>query len=78
MTSNHSSIPTIDKKSNITLTVHRLTDAERLNKLYSEWVIPISGIWTFLAGAGAGIAPLIAWLYNKKRKKKNKYEEYYY
>ena len=43
----------------------------------NAWIAPVSGIWTFLAGIGAVVAPLIVKLYRDKRRTNdpNKKEE---
>jgi len=40
----------------------------RFSILYSEWIGPISQIWTFVAGIGAVIVPIIVHYYRKKKK----------
>jgi hypothetical protein len=63
----------IIESSNLTLTVlPPYTDAEKLSNFTNTWITPIQGIWTFLAGVGAVIAPLIINLYRKKQNKKKK------
>jgi hypothetical protein len=39
----------------------------------NTWITPITGVWTFLAGVGAVIAPLIISIY-RKRKQDKKYD----
>jgi hypothetical protein len=45
-----------------------LTFEENLKNFSNSWITPITGLWTFLAGVAAVIAPLIISLYRKKRK----------
>jgi hypothetical protein len=45
-----------------------LTFEEHLKNFSNSWITPITGLWTFLAGVAAVIAPLIVNLYRKKRK----------
>jgi archaellum component FlaF (FlaF/FlaG flagellin family) len=64
---------TINENSYLTLTVLRpLTTEEHLDIFYKSWVSPITGIWTFMAGIGAVIAPLIISIYRKRQSKKDK------
>ena len=49
-----------------TLTVLRpLNIQEHFNNFVTEWITPINGLWTFLAGVGAVIIPLILRKYRK-------------
>lgn len=67
---NNSVSASILENSNLTITVlEPMSASEHLNNIYVAWVSPISGIWTFLAGVGAVIAPLIIRAYNKKKNK---------
>jgi hypothetical protein len=62
----------VAQASNLTLTIlPSYTMGERLSNFINTWVTPITGVWTFLAGVGTVIAPLIISLY-RKRQKKNK------
>lgn len=45
---------------------------ERVNNMYTTWISPINGIWTFLVGLAAVITPLIL---RKKRKEQKQQEE---
>lgn len=67
----------ITESSNLTITVlPALTIPEHLNNIYNSWLLPISGIWTFLAGVAAVIAPVLIRRYKRKRtKSKNKNKE---
>jgi len=57
--------------SNFTVTVlPPLTLQERLMDFYTGWFSPISGIWTFLAGIGAVVAPIIIGRKYKRGKSK--------
>jgi hypothetical protein len=47
-----------------------LTFEEHLKSFSDSWITPISGMWSFLAGVAAVIAPLIIRWYGKKRNKK--------
>jgi hypothetical protein len=63
-------ISTINKNSYLTITIlPKLTTEEHLNNFVNSWINPISGLWTFLAGVGAVIAPLIIRMYSKKQMK---------
>jgi hypothetical protein len=63
----------VEENSYLTLTVlPSLTPQEHLEIFYKSWLSPISGIWTFLAGVGAVIAPLIISIYKKRQDKKTK------
>ena len=64
----------ITERSNLTITLlPALTITEHLNNIYSAWILPISGISSFLLGIGAVIVPVFIRKYNKKRNKdKNK------
>jgi hypothetical protein len=46
------------------------TEQEHLNNIVNSWISPLSSLWTFLAGIGAIIVPLIIRFYSKKSKKK--------
>jgi hypothetical protein len=62
---------TLPESSNFTLTIMpHYTSNEQLNSFVNSWITPVSGMWTFLAGIGAVIAPLIIQLYRKRRKDK--------
>jgi hypothetical protein len=62
----------VNQTSNITLTVlPHYTTQELFNNFVSAWITPISGVWTFLAGIGAVVAPLIIRMYRKNQKNKN-------
>jgi hypothetical protein len=61
--------------SNFTITVlSPFTFGEQLDNFYKAWLSPISGLWTFLAGVAAVIAPLVIRLYSK-RQNKGKYKK---
>jgi hypothetical protein len=69
--SNSKSI-SLAQASNITLTVlPPYTAQELLSNFVNAWITPITGVWTFLAGVGAVIAPLIISIYRKRQQKKN-------
>jgi len=59
----------LPESSNFTLTImpHYTAD-EQLNSFVKSWITPVSGLWTFLAGVGAVVAPLIVRFYRKKQK----------
>lgn len=62
--------------SNLTLTIlPSYTVNELLSNFVSSWITPISGLWTFLAGVGAVIAPLVISLYRKKRRSSHEYNK---
>ena len=54
------------------------TAQEEFNKFISGWINPISGLWTFLAGVAVVLTPLIIRIYNKKKKKRDTNDEYFY
>jgi hypothetical protein len=69
---NNTSSETINENSYLTLTVlPPLTPDEQLQNFTNAWITPITGIWTFLAGVAAVVAPLIINIY-RKRQDKNK------
>jgi hypothetical protein len=56
--------------SNLTLTVQpRYTIPEQLNNFVTSWITPITGLWSFLAGVGVVIAPMVSWLLIRRKKK---------
>jgi hypothetical protein len=65
---NYTSSPTINEKSNFTITVHPVPVTERLSQFYTEWLTPIGGIWTLFAGVGTVIAPLFIRWYRRRNK----------
>jgi hypothetical protein len=68
---NNSVSANILENANLTITVlEPMSASEHLNNIYVAWLSPIGGIWTFLAGVGAVIAPLIIRAYNKKKIRK--------
>ena len=75
---NNSVSANILENSNLTITVlEPLSVSEHLNNLYLAWVSPISGIWTFLAGVGAVVAPFIIRWYNRKGNKNKKIQDWF-
>jgi hypothetical protein len=57
------------KRANLTLTVNELLRLdEYLANFSNNWISPISGKWTFLAGVDAVFAPLIIRMYSEKQK----------
>lgn len=63
----------LSQTSNLTLTMlPQYTINERLSNFVSSWITPINGLWTFLAGVGAVIAPLVVAVYRKKHHLHNK------
>jgi hypothetical protein len=57
--------------SNLTLTIlPPYTAKESLGNFVNEWITPINGLWTFLAGVAAVLTPVIIKLYKKKEKNK--------
>lgn len=70
--SNNKSI-TLPQSSNFTLTLlPHYTTNEQLSSFVNSWITPVSGIWTFLAGVGAVIAPIILQLYRKRRREQTR------
>lgn len=66
--SNNKSI-TLPQSSNFTLTLmQHYTPNEQLNSFVNSWITPVSGMWTFLAGVGAVVVPLIIQLYRRRHK----------
>jgi hypothetical protein len=67
--SNNRSV-SIMESSNLTLTVlPPYTTQEQLSNFTNAWITPVSGIWTFLAGVGVVVGPLILALYRRKRRR---------
>jgi hypothetical protein len=67
--SNNRSV-SITETSNVTLTVlPPYTFQQHLANFTKDWVTPVSGLWTFLAGVGVVVAPWILGMYRKKRKR---------
>jgi hypothetical protein len=59
----------IEESSNLTLTVlPQYTTPEILSNFTEAWITPISGIWSFIAGVGTVVVPLILYLYRKRKK----------
>jgi hypothetical protein len=64
---------TVSKELDFTITILLpFSLGERVNNVYTTWISPINGIWTFLAGLAAVITPLIL---RKKRKEQKQQEE---
>jgi len=54
--------------SNFTLTIlPPYTIEERFNTFVNTWITPITGVWTFLAGVAAVLAPVILRIYKNKK-----------
>jgi hypothetical protein len=63
----------IIESSNLTLTVLPPYSApELLSNFTTAWITPLSGIWTFVAGIGTVVAPLLLYLYRKRKKNEEK------
>lgn len=59
--------------SNFTVTVlPPFTPEERLKNFYNDWLSPIGGIWTFVAGVSAVILPLVIRAHRVKNKMKTR------
>jgi hypothetical protein len=70
-TFSNSKSESLSQRSNVTLSVlPAYTPGERFNSFVTTWITPVTGVWTFLAGVGAVIAPLIINIYRKKKTKK--------
>jgi hypothetical protein len=70
---NNSRDISINKNSSIIITVlPPFTSSEILDNFVKTWISPISGLWTFVAGVGAVIAPLIIRIYANRKKEKDK------
>jgi hypothetical protein len=60
----------ITNDSNLTLTVKEpLNLSEQLTNFSNAWITPISGMWSFLAGVAAVVAPLLVRIYRKRHHK---------
>jgi hypothetical protein len=60
----------ITSNSNLTLTVKNpLSPEEHLANFFNAWITPISGMWSFLAGVAAVVAPLVIRMYRKRQHK---------
>jgi hypothetical protein len=60
----------LNETSYFTITVlPPLTMEQNLDLFLKQWILPVSGIWTFLAGVGAVIVPLIIRIYRKKNRR---------
>jgi hypothetical protein len=58
----------LNKSSYFTITVlPSLTFEQKLDNFVKQWVLPLTGIWTFLAGVGAVMVPLIIRIYRKSK-----------
>jgi hypothetical protein len=69
-TFNNNKSVSIVESSNLTLTVlPPYTTPELLTNFTETWITPISGIWTFIAGVGTVVAPLLLYLYRKRKRK---------
>jgi hypothetical protein len=68
---NYSDTPSLSKASNVTIAIHALTPEERVSNFYNNWLTPVTGIWSFVAGVAAVIGPLLVRIYTK-RKDQNK------
>jgi hypothetical protein len=69
-TFNNNKSVSIIESSNLTLTVlPPYTPQEHLSNFTKDWITPITGIWTFIAGVGTVMGPLILYLYRKRKKK---------
>jgi len=67
--SNNKSV-NLNESSSFTLTLQPgYTDSQKLANFVHSWIDPISGLWTFLAGIGTAISPLIIYLYKNRHKK---------
>jgi hypothetical protein len=55
----------------IQLLLPAYTMNERLNSFVSSWITPITGLWTFIAGVSAVVAPYAISAYRKKQKDKH-------
>jgi hypothetical protein len=78
MIMNNSVTASLTQNLNLTVTVlPPLRLDEHLSNFYSAWLSPISGIWTFLAGAAAVISPLVIRIYSKKQNKNKKLGDWF-
>jgi hypothetical protein len=74
-TFNNNKSVSIIESSNLTLTVlPPYTTPELLTNFTSSWITPISGIWTFIAGVGTVVAPMLLYLYRKRKEKRQQKE----
>jgi hypothetical protein len=61
----------ISKNYDLSVTViPKLEPQEILGNFVNSWITPLSGLWTFLAGVGVVIAPLIIRMYSHKQKER--------
>ena len=68
-TFNNNRSVSITESANLTLTIlPPISDIEKFQSLVNEVITPVTGVWTFLAGVGAVIIPLIIRIYNKRKK----------
>ncbi len=59
----------LPESSNFTLTIMpHYNWNEQLNSFVNSTITPVSGLWTFVAGVGAVVVPVIIQLYRKKQK----------
>jgi hypothetical protein len=66
----------LTQTSNLTLTVlPPYCTQELLSNFVNSWITPITGVWTFLAGVGAVIAPLIITIFRKRQMKNDNYDK---
>jgi hypothetical protein len=60
----------LDQSSYFTIKVlPSLTLEQKLEIFLKQWILPLTGIWTFIAGVAAVMVPLIIRLYRKNKKK---------
>ena len=66
---NNSRSVNVMESTNLTLTVlPPYTFNEQMNNFVAAWITPISGVWSFVAGVGAVVVPLILYFYRRKQK----------
>jgi hypothetical protein len=65
---NNSKTVDINKASSLSMTVlPPLTLEDNFKNIYNSWIIPLSGLWTLVAGIAAVTVPLIVRMYRKKK-----------
>ena len=66
---NNSRSVNVMESANLTITVlPPYTFEEQMNNFVEMWITPISGVWSFVAGVGAVVAPLLLFFYRRKQK----------
>ena len=65
---NNSRSVNLMESTNLTLAVlPPYTFEEKMSNFVTAWITPISGVWSFVAGVGAVVAPLLLYFYKRKK-----------